>query len=460
MKKTVSRILAGVIAAASAASLAACSDGENTATTVSTTERTEWTGDKVDVTVAEDNVDNTLDTQGKVLRWMGFYDLNPTNDNPERSVEVALFEDVYGAKIEWMETSHSNQFNDLSNAIVGGTPPDIVVFDVRNFPNDVNKGQFQSVDSIIDWNDPMWAEMKTTADQFIWEGEHYVAPFGYGFNDYQLLMYNKDLVAELGMDDPYELFEKGEWDWDNFLRLMKEFKDSADERYGINGWWANALVATSGDVFVTYDGNKFTNNLYSQPIERAQNVISEIWNSGLAKRGWWDPAAVFTDDDVLFYGMGTWAYEGAASSLEGKRLQVLPFPKDPNADGYYMNKSILSHMWIKQSENADVVKAWFNVNRLALYDPQYYDTAKEKFLSNNPHWPSDIYDLVYSYKDDTKFAFNFEYAYGMSEEFCGDNGYVKYLQEGIVNEKFETWTQGREEHMNIFDTAVDSYNNR
>lgn len=459
MKKSISKILAGVIAAASIASLAACSDdADSGVTTVSTTEKTEWTGDNIEVTTAADMADTTLDTQGKTLKWLSHYDLNPTNDSPERSVEVALFEDVYGAKIEWIQTDYMKRAEKLAELIVGGTPPDIVVYDDSNFPKDINKGMFRSVDPIIDWNDPMWAVMKATADQFTWEGEHYVAPLGYGFNDFQILMYNRDLIEELGIDDPFELYEKGQWDWDNFIRVMKDFKDSGEERLGIQGYWPNAFIATAGEVLVSYDGSKFTNNLYSAAIEGAQNSISDMMASELLGPLWANPEAAFPDDGTMFYGMGTWAYQAAAKSMEGKTIQVVPFPRNPNTDKHYMNKKIFAYMWIKESENNDVVKAWLDVNRLVNYDPEYTDITKAKFLANSPNWTEETYDLVYSFNDDEKFPFNFEYGYGLSEEFAGDNGYVRQCYDGIANKYFETWTQGREEHKNIFDAGIEMYN--
>ena len=48
-----------------------------------------------------------------------------------------------------------------------------------------------------------------------------------------------------------------------------------------------------------------------------------------------------------------------------------------------MSKRIVSHMWVKGSDNADCVKAWFNVNRLVNYDEQYKDITKQKFLTNS-----------------------------------------------------------------------------
>lgn len=458
MNKRTSRILAGILAASTVVSLSACGGdgGSDAPITETTTAKTEWTGDNIEVTVAEDAIDDSINIEGQTLKWMGFYDLNPTNDAPERSTELALFEETYGAKIEYIATTNSTQFDDLATAIIGGNSPDIFVYDWRSFPYDINKGQYQPIDSIVDWEDPMWADVKDQADMFTWKGDHYVAPFGYGFNDFQILMYNKSVVENLGMDDPYELYESGEWNWDVFVDMMKTFQGGDTTKYGIAGWWANAFVYTSGDTMVTYDGTTFTNNLYSPKVEKAQLVIEDIWANQLVKRGWVDGSQAFTSNDTLFYSMGTWAYQAAQASMPDDVIQIVPFPKDPDSDTYYMNKRIFSHMWVKGSENADCVKAWFNVNRLVNYDPQYTEVTKEKFLTNNDAWTPEMYDIVMSFYDDDKFTLAYDYGYGLSEYM--NSTVMSTLYEGIVNEQFESWVQAREEVMNVIDQEIAVYN--
>ena len=474
MRKTTKRILAGIMSAAMLASFAACNDSSSGGGSASgggdasnaggdttqapanetTTEKTEWTGDNIEVTAAEE-LDTSIDISGKTLKWMGFNDLNPTNDNPERSPEVAIFEDTYGAKIEYMETTNDTRFDDLANAIIGGNSPDIFLYEWRSFPYDVNKGQYQAVDELVDWNDPMWADVKETADIFMWNGEHYVAPFGYRINDYQILMYDKDMVEEEGLDDPYELYQAGKWDWDAFLGMTKEFQGGDETRFGIAGWWANAFVFTAGDTLITYDGSKFSNNLYSQSVERAQSVIDELYVNNLIKAGWVDPSQAFVDGSLLFYGMGTWAYNGAAESVPDHTIQVVPFPKEPGSNTDYISKALHSHMWVKGSENADCVKVWYNINRLVNYDPQYTDINKQKHLANNPLWPEEIYDLVASFNDDDKFAFTFDYGYGLSD-LMGDE-VMPILYEGRVNQQWESWITAREEYMTIVDSSISDY---
>lgn len=460
MKKSSSKILAGILAAASLASLAACSDsssgGGDTTPTETTTSKTEWTGDNIKAEIDDSAVKSELDTQGKTLKWMGQYDLNPTNDANERSTELALFEDNYGASIEYIPTTDSTMFDDLATAILGGTSPDIFIYEWRAFPYDIEKGQFQPIDSIVDWEDPMWADVKEQADKFSWKGEHYIAPLGYAFSDTQILMYNKTNIEDNGFEDPYELYQKGEWNWNTFVDMMTDFKGDDDSRFGIAGWWANAFVYTSGDIIVTYDGNKFTNNMYSDKIERAQLTIEDICKKQLVKRGWFTGDVFTNGGETLFYSMGTWAYNDVAKAYPDDVIQIVPFPRDPEQDTDYMSKLIHAYMWVKGSENADCVKAWFDVNRLVNYDEQYKEVTKQKFLKNNVGWTSEMYDVAMDFYDDDKFAFAYDYGYGISQ-YMGDE-VMPLLYQGLVDEQFESWITAREQVMNIVDSEIAVYN--
>ena len=460
--KNYKRIAAGLLAAVSVFSLTACGgsgSGDTTTADVTTTAKTEWTGDNIEVTAEEGELSTDVDINGKTLKWMGIYDLNPTNDSPERSAELALFEDTYGASIEYIPTTSDKRFDDLATAILGGTSPDIFVYEWLTFPYGISKGQYQPIDSLIDWEDPMWADVKDTADKFIWKGEHYIAPLGYAFNDTQVLMYNQRLVEEEGLEDPYEMYLNGEWDWNAFEDMMKTFVEngSGSDRYGIGGWWANAFVYTAGETMVTYDGEKFTNNLNSGNIERAQAVIEDIFKSNLVKRGWIGGESAFTSNDLLFYSMGTWAYNAAANSMPDDTIQIVPFPKNPDLDEYYVSNKVSAYMWVKGSENGDVVKAWLDCNRLVNYDEKYKEITKEKFLTNNSGWTSEMYDIAMDFYDSDKFTQAYDYGYGLST-YMGDE-VMSILYEGIVNELSENWIQTRETYSSIIDEEIAAYNN-
>ena len=450
------KLIAGAMALSLSASLAGCGSdsGETNANDVTTTSATEWTGDNIEVDALEETVD--VDISGKTLKWLGIYDLNPTNDSPERSPELALFEDTYGAKIEYIPTTSDQRFDALATSILGGTSPDIFVYEWRTFPYDISKNQYQPIDSLVDWEDPKWADVKDVADKFTWKGEHYIAPLGYSFNDTQVLMYNKTTVENEGFDDPYQMYLDGKWDWDAFVNMMKTFVENGNgDRYGIGGWWANAFVYTAGDTMVTYDGTKFTNNLRSAKIEKAQLVLEDIFKSGLIKTGWIGPGDAFVDDSTLFYAMGTWAYNDAAKSRPEDVIQIVPFPKAPDSDTYYVSNKVFSYMWVQGSENGDCVKAWLDCNRIVNYEESYIQAAKEKYLANNPGWTSEMYDLAMDFYDSDKFTQAYDYGYGISTLMS--DTVMSILYEGIANEQFESWVAAREEYFSIVDEELKVY---
>jgi len=467
------KFLAGTLAVCMTASLVACGDSTSDTTTASTdsgndsaettaegvvtTEATEWTGDAVEVeTEGYQKLD--VDIDGQTMKWLGIYDLNPTNDSPERSVELALFEDTYGASIEYIPTTSSEMFNSLATNILGGTSPDIFIYQWRSFPYDISKNQYQSIDELVDWDDLKWADVKDIADKFIWQGEHYIAPLTYSFSDIQVLMYNKTTIEEEGFDDPYELYLANEWDWDAFVEMMKTFVENGDgstERYGIGGWWANAFVYTSGETMVTYDGEKFTNNLRSTAIENAMSVLEDLSKNQLIKRGWISGESAFPENDILFYSMGTWAYDAAQGAMPDDIIQIVPFPRNPDSDQYYVSNTVTAYMWVKGSENSDLVKAWFDVNRFVNYDDSYTEATKEKYLTNNTNWTSEMYDIVMDFYDSDKFVQAYDYGYGLSTLMSDE--LMSLLYEGLANEQYESWVQAREEYYTIVDEEIAAY---
>lgn len=454
------KLSAAAMAVLMASSLTACGgsdDGDTTAADVTTTAATEWTGDNIEVEALDETLD--VNISGQKLKWLGIYDLNPTNDSPERSPELALFEDTYGASIEYIPTTSDKRFDDLATSILGGTSPDIFAYEWRTFPYDISKGQYQSIDSLVDWEDPKWADVKETADSFIWKGEHYIAPLGYSFSDTQVLMYNKSTFEAEGYDDPYELYLEGKWDWDTFVDMMKKYvenNNTGSERYGIGGWWANAFVYTAGETMVTYDGENFANNMRSAKIEQAQLVLEDIFKNNLIKRGWIGGESAFVDDSILFYSMGTWAYNAAQAAVPDDVIQIVPFPKAPDAEDYYVSNKVFAYMWVKGSENADCVKAWFDCNRTVYYDEKYVEATKEKYLANNSAWTSEMYDIVMDFYDSDKFIQAYDYGYGLSTTMSDD--VMGILYEGIANEQFESWVQAREEYYDVVSEEIRVYN--
>ena len=92
-----------------------------------------------------------------------------------------------------------------------------------------------------------------------------------------------------------------------------------ETRYGINGWFGQAMVQSTGETFVKYDGSKFSNNISNPAIEEAGGVMEEIMSLGLYDPTWY--GYLPDDGSTLFFGMADWAL--GASNVKADRIQTM-----------------------------------------------------------------------------------------------------------------------------------------
>ena len=82
----------------------------------------------IDASLVDDMVKNDPDIKGQTIYWLADYDINPKN-NQDRSVALSLFEDKYGAKVEYVSCTSDTKFDTLASRILGGDPVDMFPYE-------------------------------------------------------------------------------------------------------------------------------------------------------------------------------------------------------------------------------------------------------------------------------------------------------------------------------------------
>lgn len=438
-----------------------------------------WLKSGDDVSLAADGSEKTgdPDISGQTIRWMATYDLNPTGTQ-DRSVPVALFEDMYGAKIEYIATTSDTKFDDLANYINGGDQVDMFPYEWDAVPNGVTKGMYDPLDSYLDLSDPIWDGVRDYAEMFKYNGHYYVVPFA--LSDPLAVTYSRTLMEEEGLDDPYRLYQKGEWNWNTFLDMMKQFTDNAEEgspRYGIRGWFGQAILQSTGDTVIHYDGKKFSNNIMSPAIERAERLQEEISKLGLFDPTWY---SYFPEDgSTLFYAMAPWALSESNAKNPDGDLFIVPFPKDPESDQYYLNMNYGAVMLVKNSKMGDAVAAYIKCARLAETNPEYRSAAREKALIQNKNAQGTVtgfvtaeqYDFMQTWYDPANIKCVFDFGYGMGSLMYNETydyntrGVMNNCADAILNQvQYEgtpdTWAEIRSQWSSVVDSVVADYNEK
>lgn len=458
----IKKVLALAVALTSVFAVAGCGSTGDSSSKVSTVKKV-----KVEDT---QEIEAIPDDAQKTIRWMGTYDLNPDEKKGEdKSVEMTLFNNKCG-KVEYTRVTDSEKFDQLASAIMAQqNVPDIFKYEWMAFPAQVLKDMYQPVDDIVNFDDPLWADVKTAADKFVMGGKHYVAPISFTVGT--LMMYDQDVIDAEGLDDPYELYQNNEWNWDNWYDMMSEFVSNAPadvERFGINGWFQTQVIQQTGKTMVNYDGEKFTNNINDPDIERAEDLLYQVGKNNLVNGNWLGNAKqALKDGNLLFYCMGTWAMTGNNGPSDADTWRVVPVPSDPNTDEKYMTSDMTAYMWVRGSTAKEAVKCWYECCRMANTDETYKENGKEKFLNANPNWTEDMYQVIV---DCSSSEYNqvFDYGYGISSTMSDDNAnedgncvtrkLYEYTNKADDNGKQFSWTELRESYSATVDAELKTIN--
>ena len=112
----------------------------------------------------------TGELENKTIKWMASWDINKAEDVP---VDLALFQERYGGKIEFHQVIYEERYDKLTQAIQSGEGIDFFsAGDMDAFPKGAVSNMFVPVDDYIDFDSPLWTDVKAANDSLIWNGKH------------------------------------------------------------------------------------------------------------------------------------------------------------------------------------------------------------------------------------------------------------------------------------------------
>lgn len=405
--------------------------------------------------VEDPNIDVT-----KRIKWMAWWDIEET------SPECMLFKEVYGIPetgedpdsagriFEYTSVPYADRYTGLATAIASGSSPDIFPFEALDFPYGVLMGRYQPIDELgFDFDSPKWVNTKDLMKMFELNGKNYTAFYQIDMNN--LMFYRKSVIEDAGLEDPRELFEKGEWDWNKFLEMARRFQETGDNKYAIDGYNPeNDFLLSTGVPMVGNDGTKIVNNLFTPEVEGViTNMLATLQQENLRYprhelNSWNVNPKAWADGDILFYCDGsTWVFEDTlhtyaekngwgeylqynddgtttpstrdamkesekkikeakknGESTEGipvvtftcnDEISFVPFPKDPAADKHYVTLKQDALMWCKGSTNKEGVKAYIDCCATAALDPTVKEASIKQRIKNKG-WQREDLEFYYS----------------------------------------------------------------
>lgn len=132
------------------------------------------------------------------------------------------------------------------------------------------------------------------------------------------LYLNLDLIEEAGAEDPRELAEAGDWDWEAFRDVGEKVAalDPEIKGYGMNSWWANFgywINAAGGSFF---DEDRTACALDSAEAIAGLEFMKQLYEDDIAVPFGEDAEPPFLAGQVGMFMNGRWATPGTRSSAD------------------------------------------------------------------------------------------------------------------------------------------------
>lgn len=416
--KNSKKVFAGVLALTMTAGLTACGSddtqsgggnaAENTTTTAEVTTTTAVTVAINEEGLKEDEEDalNTVmeqfqdvELENKEVKFLAHYDINPSGNGASKKVEVEMFEKKYGGSLKWYQTTYENRYNDLSTYVLGGEGIDFYVSDSGNLPGRIISGMFQPVDEYIDLDSAIWQNTKNGMELYKFGDKHFMFVTNVKANYW--VYYNMDTIEANGLDDPWELYKAGNWNWDTFKGMLEEFVDEENDQWGLDNWFNElALCYSAGVPTVESVDGQLVCNLKDPTLEKAMNFQYDLYNSGLVlpmeQFNWSIQPQMMGEGRELFWIGGAWEAEGDPATwthkIEPEKLGFAPTPSPAGSDPYQAAVAE-GYVLCKGATNPEGVARFAECTILAVNDPATIAITDRKTMDDSK-WSQDLIDRV------------------------------------------------------------------
>ncbi len=469
--KTIKRISAFAAALALAAGMTACGKTDSKDSSSSKPEK-KLKESQQEIVERLSNDMNERKLDNNEIEWFSFYDINPSEtEDKDIGVDLALFQTKYNGKILYHQTTWDTKFEDLAALIMSNNSPDFIgADDMDVFPKGAIREMISPIDDYIDFTDPLWSEMKTACDQFVYKDNHYVAVSR--VDPCYIWIYNKNTIEDNGLDDPAELYKKGEWNWDTFSNMCIEFTDADADKFALDGWYyENALTQSSGKPLIGMENGKITNYIDSPELQKAQEMMYELQKNEVVYpkdiHNWQVRGNVFgtgiASGETLFYPIGLWAIEDAPSvtapygDLSSGEVMFVPVPCAADSDAEYVPSRVHGFCICKNAKNPEGVAAWLDCTRYAETDAAAHQITLDQYKEDYG-WTDEMLEMrdeIYSLAAQHPV---FEFSQGISADLSSlcDN-----VVRGTMNPAgTNTWAAIVQENKRAIDFLIDDAQTR
>lgn len=375
---------------------------------------------------------------------------------------VRRIEQKYNVRIEFVNLTWEGIMESINTSIMAGSPDcDIYEADTQFGVPAVMNGYALALEDITTPDDDVFTDqivfryldIPGQDKTYMFQGSAVdVGAYPLGFN--------MELIDEANLENPQDLYDRGEWTWDKFAEYLRILTKDTDgdgniDQYGFCGWHTTMFnyLAMSNGAHIAAGKQE---QLSSPATVEVLNFMYQIYQTDKTAKPWneedWAVNNEYYDGKVAFWCSAAWIQQGHLSTDVGFEMGIVPWPLGPSGNPETNSQIAVAGNWY-------IIPA--GVERPELV----YQVIKE--FSN---W----YDGDITYRDDTEWAEdmmeterNWQYLKMMGEstpwfdlwDKIGNGFNATYAVVTSVAENVLTAAQAAEQQKQIVQDYLDLYMN-
>lgn len=268
-----------------------------------------------------------------VLMWRDYL--------PQEKELISGFEKKTGMKIRTTVTTEQEYTTKLISLVSGGDSPDVVQMGSSAFPGMAIRAMQALDKETFRLDDSFW--YKEYMDPFTINGNYYAVASNGSWNSEDtayITYYMPKVLKNAGIsEDPWELYKKGQWNWDKQKEIAQKVSKSGKGFIGCAFQTHDLVMYSAGADFVSYDGKQYKNELESVSgnslLVKAWQYAATLMNDGLS--GDWE-LNNFQQGKVGLFNTITYGMQKDAGFISGPKtsadVRVVPVAGPKGSTSY------------------------------------------------------------------------------------------------------------------------------
>jgi multiple sugar transport system substrate-binding protein len=235
-------------------------------------------------------------------------------------------------RVEFVPIPNVEEYDSrLLTEFLGGTGPDLFYSFDSNVGTWVERGIIREITDML--TGPNSQSPPGEVPDGLWGGSRPEEGTYYGIpvdcNPY-VFWYNKRVLRDAGVnDDPPDLFERGEWNWDTFRNMLERVRQAGNDGFVFGGPGVETFSWATSNGGRILDGDRFVLHEDERSVE-AHTFLQENIRSGnityaATLPGNQGPEALFMSNRVAFLPAGRW-FLPIFSANENLEFDIVPWP--------------------------------------------------------------------------------------------------------------------------------------